>query len=274
MTDVIRAYLENHPFTKDSDAMRDLNLLFSRQTYSRLCKELDLQSYIASSKFGLRGFHISDRLNWCLAREDWGLEDWRAIIFSDKFPFSNSTKARVLIRRNYGRRNDSKYVRTYQPRTASVSLHGFITYNGVGSLTPTTFNLDSEFYCHEILEPAFEWLDNHLDYYWIWQKDNCPIHVSDWSIEYLTRNMRYPDQILDWPARSPDLNIIENVWAMMSKSRIGLLREVPLSRPNDLIELANSIWNDLSVDYIQDLYRSMSKRVRAAINADGALCKY
>lgn len=209
LTDVIRSYLEENPFARNLDAMRELGIQCSQRTFSRLCKELDLKSYIASSKFGLRDFHHSDRLSWCLEREDWGREDWRAVVFSDEFPFTNSTKAQKRVRRKRGLRNSQEYVQLYQPKTASVSFHGYITYDGVGVLTPITSSLDSETYCHGILEPAFEWLDDHLDYYWLWQQDNCPIHVSAWSIEYLTRNMRYPHQILDWPARSPDLNIIE-----------------------------------------------------------------
>jgi len=44
-------------------------------------------------------------------------------------------------------------------------------------------------------------------------QDNCPIHISR-SVRqcYETSDIN----IIDWPSRSPDINIVENIWKMLS----------------------------------------------------------
>ena len=44
-------------------------------------------------------------------------------------------------------------------------------------------------------------------------QDNCPIHISS-SVRqcYETNDIN----IIDWPSKSPDINIVENIWKMIS----------------------------------------------------------
>ena len=52
------------------------------------------------------------------------------------------------------------------------------------------------------------------------QQDNCSIHGSKLMKEWMAKvNMT----TLEWPARSPDLNLIENVWEMLAQ----LVYDVP-----------------------------------------------
>jgi len=58
--------------------------------------------------------------------------------------------------------------------------------------------------------PAMK-LEYGKDY--IFQQDNCSIHVSSEMKKYFTENKI---SLLNWPACSPDQNMVGNVWKMAS----------------------------------------------------------
>ena len=75
---------------------------------------------------------------------------------------------------------------------------------------------------------------------------------------------------LDWPANSPDLNPIENVWALL-KGRVAN------RRPGNLDELELTIkqeWNALTRDYAFSLISSMPSRLKQVIERDGDAVDY
>ena len=49
---------------------------------------------------------------------------------------------------------------------------------------------------------------------WFYQHDNAPIHTSNFTRNSLTE---HSISNLTWPPKSPDINIIENVWGVMAR---------------------------------------------------------
>ena len=77
---------------------------------------------------------------------------------------------------------------------------------------------------------------------------------------------------LEWPDGSPDLNVVENVWAEMSRNIYENGKQY-----NTLSELKNAVlnsWSSVNRNYIQYLYKSMSKRLLEVLDKKGNSISY
>jgi hypothetical protein len=75
---------------------------------------------------------------------------------------------------------------------------------------------------------------------------------------------------IKWPATSPDLNPIENLWNFFQNA---VLEKDPKTVAEFEVVLKNSWWA-ISPDYIRNLYTSMTRRCNAVITAEGRMTKY
>ncbi len=76
--------------------------------------------------------------------------------------------------------------------------------------------------------------------------------------------------VLDWPANSPDLNPIENLWGIVK-------RKMRDTRPNNADELKATVketWASIAPQQCHKLITSMPRRIEAVIKAKGAPTKY
>ena len=99
--------------------------------------------------------------------------------------------------------------------------------------------------------------------------DNAPCHrsreVETWREE--NNIPRFP-----WPAQSPDLNPIENIWFVLKNS---VKRNIHTIRTlNDLREHLQSAWENIPLVFIQGLYQTLPKRCRQVILSKGNITKY
>ena len=96
---------------------------------------------------------------------------------------------------------------------------------------------------HRILE-ALDERYGRLGY--VWQQDGARPHTAKVTKQFLQdRVMRLPDH-LAWPARSPDLSVIENFWQILKSQ----MRYDSVSDRKSLFAEASRVWDTISMESV------------------------
>ncbi|GFT89790.1 transposable element Tcb1 transposase [Trichonephila clavipes] len=75
-------------------------------------------------------------------------------------------------------------------------------------------------------------------------------------------------ELLPWPARSPDLSLIENMWPMVAQQLTQITPSA--ATPDQLWQRVEAACSALSQELMQSLFESMPRRVAMVIsNNDG-----
>jgi transposase len=94
---------------------------------------------------------------------------------------------------------------------------------------------------------------------WVFQDDGASPHRAKSTRQFLDHQCMTLSSGLHWPAHSPDLNVIENVWAIM-KSEIGKFN---CQTPEDLWVIAQAAWDHISIELVNNLISDFQCRLRS-----------
>jgi transposase len=243
----------------------------SRFTVGRRLNQRKLFSYVATRKPALRPIDRIKRANFCRRLLRMSNDEIRSIIFSDESNYTiQNRKNRVLVRRLPSEKYNSRFC---QPRVqnggGSIGIWGSITWYGPG--------------CHNLFEGRInrynyvETLENHLiptrDLYfgenghYIFQQDGAPAHTARYTTAWLEEN---GIQVIKWPARSPDLNPIENVWSIIDRQII----QNPVTSLTGLEERLDTLFRELSIELCKKLFNSIKNRARLCLANKGGHIPY
>ncbi len=76
--------------------------------------------------------------------------------------------------------------------------------------------------------------------------------------------------VLDWPVNSPDLNPIQNIWAIVKRK----MRDIRPNNADDLKAAIKETWAFITPEQCHRLIASMPQRIDAVIQAKGGPTKY
>lgn len=103
----------------------------------------------------------------------------------------------------------------------------------------------------------------------VFMQDNARVHTSAAARAWFTSHPEV--ELLNWPAYSPDLNPIENVWANMTRH----WPDHQFRNRREILETASQLWENLRHgDLIPTLYRSLPNRLQEVRDNNGHWCSY
>ena len=245
----------------------------SSRTVRRRLLKAGLRSRRPVKKPLLSKKNISDRLKFCRKYKHWTAHDWSRVIFSDESPFSCfGNQGSIRVRRRKGERYKQECTVPTMKHPETVHVWGCFSMRGVGALKvlPKGTAMNTKWYIETLENELIP--TSHCQFPedpFVFQDDGAPCHRAKAVKEWLCENditCLYP-----WPGNSPDLNPIENIWAVVGT-------EVRKAQPRNRQQLEDAIreaWSSLqSRDIIRNLVESMPERLKAVLRNKGHHTKY
>jgi len=264
------AYVEK--FCSPRSLKRKYQFEPSARTIDRRLQEANLFGRVARHKKKFNEEEKRARLSFAQGYAHMTEEDWMKIMFADEKKFKGEGfMGQIWVRRPKGEADNPEYCVNKLPHPIKLNVWGCFCGRGLGYCYIFNENMDGKLlkkilgtHLKESAELHFEQDPPEL---WRLLQDNDPKHKS-----VLVRNWLFTNGIsmLEFPAYSPDLNPIENLWNDLARR----VEARPASTVEELQDAIAEEWERTSPAYLRKLARSMPKRCQAVIDAHGDHTKY
>lgn len=104
---------------------------------------------------------------------------------------------------------------------------------------------------------------------YLFQQDNAAVHVSESSRSWFEANFV---KLLEWPAQSPDLNPMENLWGILAREVYK--NGMQYKNKQELMTSIKKAWKNIPKNVLKELTNSMTSRLIKVIEKKGDIINY
>lgn len=257
----IHNILKHHPTTSCEDLTKELNLTCCPETVRLALHSMNFTFKSPDKKLKLVTLDKVLRFHWAQFNCDC---DFAPVIFIDETTIQlGFSQNKCWCQKGYSPKEQGNY-------PEKVNVCGAIGLFGQVMIHVYEENTDSTTFINilrDFLIPNADQLYHNLGYEWVLVMDNARYHTSNDVQKFLRQNHI---ETLPFPPYSPDINPIENLWALLKHN-------VAKREPRDLDELENFIyeeWNHIPVDTIASYVSSINRRMESTVNVEGEAIPY
>ena len=211
--------------------------------------------------------HRQDRLQWAREHRGWTLNQWSRVLFLDESRFTvDHNHGRIRVWRRRGERFHPQFAVAHSRWGAgSVMIWAGISSEYRTGLHVVQGNVNGQCYLDSMATPIVVPLATRQNHNFLFMDHNAPAHRAR-----LVQNALIQNNVvrMEWPALSPDLNPIENLWSIPGRrnhSRDNLVTTV-----QELTDALIQEWQALDQTVIRNTIRTMRRRCIECISNRGA----
>lgn len=263
-------FVKRDRFATAKQIISDLSLpkLCENTIRSRIKECSELNSYWAYKKPFISVANKRKRLAWAKSHINWTPEQWRKVLWTDESPFVLRFNRRKRVWRMHNERYSQNCLVGTIKHDKKINVWGAFCYHGIGYLHRIRGIMDGYIYLDILEDPMLASADLLFGREnFLFQQDNDPKHtaiiVRQW---FLDNNI----EKIDWPAQSPDLNPIENLWSILDT----MVSKRKVNNEEELFNCLNEAWKSIPLSILHNLVDSMPRRCKVVIDAKGGNTKY
>jgi len=242
--------------------IRECNIDASRFTVGRYLRQQGMKYTKIKKSLPLKPL---DKIRRAEIAKEWLAENhqWERTIFSDEKWFSIDGPDDW---RSYIKKAETIYRPKHQKKGGGIMVWAMALPNGLLSFRILDRDFKSQKYIDLLSETIVPICKlNYGDTFWF-QQDNSRIHTAR-IVKNWMASANFP--VIEWPARSPDLNIMENIWKMLEDIIYDRSPIISLSDLKQEVQNGFFLLNSSKRGTIIHLYETFRKRLIKVIENNG-----
>ncbi len=246
----------------------------SKTTIAEFLREIGFERVKLKNKQFIREANVKKRFEFAKEGLAKGSGYWHRVIWSDETTVRSVPQGKMAsewVHKSVDR-NNIPINPQIQHGGISVMFWGCISIFGKGPLVPLSGNMKGPKYISLLQEHLLSYkneIEEEFDVDLLFMQDNAPCHKGKAVMDFLGDS---DIETLNWPPQSPDLNPIENLWAIV-KHRRQKKFGIP-SNKSQLVEQTMQIWDEVEEDLVIALCDSIGNRLSECVDNEGKNTSY